>query len=538
MRTPAILALSLAALLVPCSALDPSPQPDASEKPDTAKVEDAPMDVDILKDYKRINGPEFPAPPSDFRKGHVTPRKFDAKGLTKTSTGFELVMPNQAPIPTPTVYRGRLFVSGGFSSKEYYCFDAKTGKPIWGIDIDDDGPTTCGVEDGVVVFNTESCTVFAVEAETGKQLWSYWLGDPLLCTPSVANGIVFTSYPRQMDAEAVRIQDQQPAKAAGKKSARNTTTKPLPKMPENIPSITHALIAIELKTGKILWQRWLDSDVMSAPVVSDGKLFVATFGGNLYSFSPSTGEVLTAKKTRATSAPVIVGKDIFVTKRTDSGKQTPTEALAKGDVAMKAAPAKLLEKQADYLDSKVQAASGYAAKGKVLDAGNGFAGGAPATANADAASGNVGQASVSTLQSFQGSRAVHYGGNNFNCLGDELVCTNAVSGTKQWSIKLEGDLKAEGGYLAAPPAVAGGYIFLATLKGEVLQVAPKGGEIARRYALGHPTRWQPVIVDGLLYASTMDGKVICQDTGDAKNTGWYTWGGDSARTGVRSTEGN
>jgi outer membrane protein assembly factor BamB len=109
---------------------------------------------------------------------------------------------------------------------------------------------------------------------------------------------------------------------------------------------------------------------------------------------------------------------------------------------------------------------------------------------------------------------------------------------KQGSIKLEGDLKAEGGFLAAPPAVAGGHIFLATLKGEVLQVLPEKGEITKRYSLGHSTRWQPVIVDGLLYTSTMDGRVICHDTGDSKNTGWYTWGGDSARTGVRKSELN
>jgi len=46
----------------------------------------------------------------------------------------------------------------------------------------------------LIVFNTESCTIFALEAETGQQLWSYWLGDPLTSTPTIAQGRVFTSY--------------------------------------------------------------------------------------------------------------------------------------------------------------------------------------------------------------------------------------------------------------------------------------------------------------------------------------------------------
>src|SRR4029077_14231080 len=108
----------------------------------------------------------FAAPPTQFRGGHVVSKKLDAKAIQKTETGFSIKLPSGAPIPTPTVYKGKLYVSGGFSTKEYFCFDAVTGKFEWGMDLDDDGPTSAVVDDDIAVFNTESCTIFALDAKT------------------------------------------------------------------------------------------------------------------------------------------------------------------------------------------------------------------------------------------------------------------------------------------------------------------------------------------------------------------------------------
>jgi hypothetical protein len=45
---------------------------------------------------------------------------------------------------------------------------------------------------------------------------------------------------------------------------------------------------------------------------------------------------------------------------------------------------------------------------------------------------------------------VHADKLNFNCMGDQLLCTEVATGRVVWSQKLDGDLKEEGGYLAAP----------------------------------------------------------------------------------------
>ena len=151
-----------------------------------------------------------------------------------------------------------------------------------------------------------------VDANTGKQVWSLWLGDPLTSAPAVADGRVYTSYP-----------------AGGH------------------PSASHVLAAFDLQTGKILWQQWIDSDVQSAPVVAEGKVYASTFGGTVYQLDPMTGELLSARQSRATSAPTIAGGDIHVSIRADKAGGRAQEALAtrKGQ-----AERKLQEKEAKYLD--------------------------------------------------------------------------------------------------------------------------------------------------------------------------------------------
>lgn len=189
------------------------------------------------------------------------------------------------------------------------------------------------------------------------------------------------------------------------------------------------------------------------------------------------------------------------------------------------------EKAAAYLDAKVQQRSKMWGRGKSLDASNGFSAGAPQTANPSLALGNIGQGSVSTLQSYQGSRVLPTASGNISAMGDEVVCTDAATGATLWSYKMKGDMAREGGALAAPPIEAGGKLLVATLAGKVEVIDPKTGEKVHAYDVGGPMRAQPVVANGWLYASTVDGRVVGIRTGDATMTGWPMWGRDAARRG-------
>ena len=499
----------LAAGLLALHGAEPKPADKPAPPDDKAAKADAP--TDILATVKEWNSDKFASPPTEFRQGSATTRPLDEKATTATKDGFVIQLPSGAPVPTPSVYKGKLYVSGGFHGREYYCFDAQTGKPVWAVNLDDDGPSSAACQDGVILFNTESCTIFALDAETGKQLWSLFLGDPLTNTPTIANGKVFTAYPALGAAQA----------NAGKAP----------------PPCSHALAAFDLKTGKILWQRWIDSDVMSAPVAVDKELYVTSFGGTVYKLNQEDGTVLSAVRSRATSAPVVVGDQVYLTRRADDGNGPAGETVAADSRTELKEEHAGDTKDAPYLDKDVQAHANLKQTALGLDAGNGFAGGAPAAANPTAAYANIGQGNVSSMQAFQGSRILNYRDANFNCMGDEIVRTDPATGKRKWAVKLDGDLKKEGGHLASPPAAAGGQLFLTTLKGEVLRVDPEDGKITARYGVDAPVRYQPAVEGGRIYVGTESGKVVCLDAGDKKFTGWPCWGGNAAHTGAPEEKG-
>jgi outer membrane protein assembly factor BamB len=478
----------------------------SESKPSFHKTESAlpdSLERNILAEIISLNNDKN-RPSSTFRKGHVTDAALD-NYLHKTNDGYYIQLPSTTMVPTPAVINGQVFVSGGFGSKQYYAFDAATGQKKWAVSLDDDGPSSPAIQDGIVVFNTESCTIFACDLASGKPIWSYWLGDPLMSMPTIANGIVFTAYPAAY-----------PQQVTMQKGAKGYPITP-----------SHVLIAIELKTGAILWQKWIDSDVMSAPVAKDDLVYVTTFSGALYKVKQKTGEILEARAMRATSAPVFAANDLILSQRADHA----TDGVAREAVVIGYGVNKkeVYSKRADYLDKKVQSQSKLKGKAAGLDAGNGFAGGAPENSNWKAAHDNIGQSNVSTLQAFQGSRSLYMNGDLYNTMGDELVCTNK-DGTLKWKHKLSGDLVKEGGSMGTPPIYANGYIIIATYTGEVLVMGEKNGSVIKKYQVGGAIRYQPVVDKGWIFVTTENGRLYAINTGDARITGWNMWGGNARRT--------
>ena len=82
-------------------------------------------------------------------------------------------------------------------------------------------------------------------------------------------------------------------------------------------------------TGRPLWQKWIDQEVMTVPVVHGDAAYIVTFAGTLYKFRLSDGEILLARRCRATSAPVVLDDGIYLTRRVDAGRDMPQECLVK-----------------------------------------------------------------------------------------------------------------------------------------------------------------------------------------------------------------
>ncbi|HEY5934020.1 MAG TPA: PQQ-binding-like beta-propeller repeat protein [Kofleriaceae bacterium] len=459
-------------------------------------------------------------PPVTERPGEGTTT--EAPTATATANGFEIQFPGASPVTTPAVHDGRLIVSGGFNSRAIYAYHATTGRPAWGAALSDDGPSNPVCEGQTCVFNSESCTTFAVDARTGQVRWAWWLGDPQTSAPTLANGLVFASYPftPSYNGDVTYAED-------------GSFVMP----PSEAPAgATHVLAAFELATGRPVWRRWLDGDVMSSPVAVDDFVYVTTFAGTVMKLDQRTGDIRFAVAMRATSAPVIVRDDnresVYVTRRVEERADETREALVRADVGQTRLAFRAHPKAAPYLDGDVQRETDYAKLATTDDGENGFSS-VPATAGAGIASSMVGVANVSTMQRFQGSRALVAGGLVYSTMGDEVIAVDATTGETKWRHALAGDTRTAGGHLGTAPLIAGGEIVIATLAGEVVRLGAQTGKLVATYRTNAPVRSQPAVQGGWIYLGTEDGRLIAIDTKDRKLTGWPTWGGNTGRTAVR-----
>ena len=283
---------------------------------------------------------------SEFRSGHVEPLAFDLDRITKRENGFTIKLPSESPIPTPTIYQNCLYVSGGFSSKEYYCFDAHTGDFIWGVQLDDDGPSSAVPYDDSIIFGCESCTIFALAAKTGEMRWSHWLGDPLLSMPTVAGGRVFAVYPSVPPSPAT----------TGDTSPADDPIPPESSRRSGSMTPTHVAICLDAQSGETVWQQWIDSDCMTAPVAVGDDLYLASLTGIVYQFGQQDGGINLATRLRATSVPVVAADDLYLTRRADGDSGEIAECIAMHDRSTNRLQYVAARRLAPYLDQVVQRA--------------------------------------------------------------------------------------------------------------------------------------------------------------------------------------
>lgn len=407
--------------------------------------------------------------------------------------GWKVKLERELPLATPAVVDGMLYIGGGFGSYEFYAFDALSGKPLWLFHCGDDGPTAAVVERGCVAFNTESCILYVLDAKTGKKLWGEWLGDPLMSQPAICGDRIVMAFPNQEGG--------------------------------------HSLSCMELTTGKHFWTQPVPGEVISAPIIAQGKVYASTLEGSVHCFDLETGRKVFSHEHQATSAPWIWKGEIYVSLREDeerivAGKteNVRTEGQARITGEGKRANDALWAKQdASYLN--VETSSRYAAEQAALDASVGFAS-APSAAKLAQSEANLGVTSVSGVWSYQGSRPTIMGERSYTSMGDTLKALEASSGVLLWSRCI--DVKdTPGGRPFSPPSYASGKLYLGAVSGEIICLDASTGKELWRYNCGEPVRFQPVVAKGKVYWATDRGTLYCIDDPDPTADGWLMWGGNA-----------
>jgi Ca-activated chloride channel family protein len=422
-------------------------------------------------------------------------------GLKK---GWKITLPGKRPLATPAVAAGKVFLGGGFGSHEFYSFDALTGKLLKQYRTKDDGPTAAVVAGDLVAFNTESCELEILTLDL-KPVWKHWLGDPLMSMPAIADGKVFMAYP---DSKGNR---------------------------------QHHLACFDLKTGQEFWKQPIAGEIITAPVVAENQVFLATLEGTLFCFRLD-GSLVWKEQKNATSAPTVWNNQCFFSRRDETtlkkdGQEIKfqNEELAFRFNVTRAA-SKTLEatrRQADYLDYTKRARSPIESANKNNDAGVGFA-----TAKGDAkigqALGNLGQATVAGVWAYQGSRPFVYKDRLYSAMGDVLKCVEVRTGKLLWKKDL-GSPKDRGELLDAvltPPVLVNGKVFLGTAAGDLLCLAADTGATLWSTSVGEPISFQPAVAGGRIFLATALGSLICLETGDPKDDGWFMWGATAGHNGI------
>src|SRR6266404_257573 len=511
MSSPTVWTLSLCTsislLLGASSLLTSDPQQEVkSATTAESKVADTPVKAAAQRiDLSKATNVNLPATSRDLEAVSF--------GTPDGKSGWVLALPGGRPIATPAYADGMLFVGGGYGSHEFYAVDSETGKIIWKIQTGDDGPTAAVVADGMVAFNTESCTLMVVDEGRGRVIWQEWLGDPLMSQPAIDKSVLFMAHP-----------------AATGRSMKPAEFHPRPASPGG----SHRLLAAELGTGRHFWEQEISGDVITAPVVSDGTVYFTTFNGTSYALNAADGSVVWVKVNAATSAPVIANGQLYETRKGQAGKET-VEGLARVDAKQGNARDKELiaKSKADYL--KEGGGGGVAISGeavKSLDSSVGFSS-APASAKLAEANGSVGVNSVAGAWAYQGSRAAISKGQILNAQGNYINSVRASDGRQSWQAEVVGSHSARGGQVFSPPAVGHDYLYLAGAAGYLVSVRQSDGSVGFSYAMKAPIAFQPALAKGNVYSGTSDGRLICLKTGNKDADGWYAWGGNAQHNKIQ-----
>jgi outer membrane protein assembly factor BamB len=367
--------------------------------------------------------------------------------------GWVARIPDAQQLPSVAYGHDRVFVSGGFNSVSFYALDATTGRIEWATtNLEDNGPTAAIIDGDDVLFNTESCTMFSLNAKTGKRNWLRYLGDPTLAQIALVDGLVYSSYPDKSTGEQM-------------------------------------LGAFRSKTGAPVWARQVGAELLATPVISGDSVYVSTIAGMTYRFDHRNGKTKWVKPLRATTAPWIVGDELFVTRRSGAKEQQVVVAVDTGKVVR---------------EHRVSAGS-YAYDVPV---------------NLD---------SWEKVWAFEGSRPVVDRGIHYVAMGSEVIASDAKSGEAIWHRRYL--TKSEARSLGSV-ALAGSTIVVSSRDGKVFGLDVDTGFTLWSYDLGKRIVAEPIIAKGWLYSTTTDGYVIALNVADKSLDGWHMFGGNVAKNGA------
>ncbi len=182
---------------------------------------------------------------------------------------------------SPTVVDGILYL--GSTNDTVYALNASTGAPIWNYATGGPVESTASVANGVVYVGSDDFYVYALStagSSAGGLLWRYAAGGEVTSTPAVANGVVYAStiggalvalnaYDGSLEWKFAAGPVRSAAVANGVVYFTEVDT----------------LCALDAADGALLATAVTGTLYLGSPSISNGVVYVAAFGGNVFAFS-------------------------------------------------------------------------------------------------------------------------------------------------------------------------------------------------------------------------------------------------------------
>jgi len=157
---------------------------------------------------------------------------------------------------------------------------AYNGAPQWTVQTHGPFSSSPAVVDDTVYIGNNRGVLYAIDLATGDVKWTYHVENPIMSNPLVYDGIVII----------------------GEGNANSTTYVPRHKV--QVGDGPNALIGVDAKTGKMVWQVALSGTGMPTPAIVDGILVHHNGSGGIMGVDPRNGHVLYRKYVKSVASMV------------------------------------------------------------------------------------------------------------------------------------------------------------------------------------------------------------------------------------------
>lgn len=230
----------------------------------------------------------------------------------------------------PVVAEGRVFTMD--AEAEVRAVDAKTGSTVWKRDLtpdDEDATFASGgvaYEDGQLFVSTGFAQVVSLDAKTGKVLWRQSLSGPIRGAPTVRAGRVFVitvdNQTHCLSAEDGAVQWTHQGISEGASLLAGTS----PAVDGNVVVVPYSsgeLFALRVDNGSVLWQDQLTtvrrtdnvatlSDIRGRPIIDRGRVYAIGHADLLVAIELRTGRRLWEREIGGIQSPWVAGDYLYL----------------------------------------------------------------------------------------------------------------------------------------------------------------------------------------------------------------------------------